>query len=216
MTSHGDCVVSELDIGKKETEYEALEAKLRAVEAEKLAIEEQLEALKRENGELKERIHSGKDGFKTDGAKRIERVVDLTWDGLDEDRTTELMLENTVLEIEKQRTERDAKAWENKFKELELQMLDMQKNFVSGGEQRLSAGMSDGSKEKFVDLVDVVPILRSPDKWIGDLKPAGVKNKILTCTADIYNLYPFLLAYLVYMKNRIVEVLLSFSLSFKR
>ncbi|XP_024022337.1 uncharacterized protein LOC21394715 [Morus notabilis] len=186
MATNGDCVVSELDIEKKETEYEALEAKLRAVEAEKLAIEEQLEALKREIDELKERIHSGKDGFKTDfgGAKRIERVVDLTGDGLDEDRTTELMLVNTVLEIEKQRAERDAKAWENKFKELRLQMLDMQKNFVSGGEQWLLAGMSDGSKEKFVDLVDFVPILRSPDKWIGDLKPAGSASNYTPCKRD--------------------------------
>ena len=160
------------------TKYEVLEAKLRAVEAEKLATEEQLQALKRENNELKERIHGGKDRKNKEGcggAKTVEGVVDLTNDDLFEDRVTQLMIENRVLEVEKQKAERDVKAWEDKFKELESWVLHLQKSSVSTGDQWPLAGKSMGRKEKVVDLVDVGLICHSPGKGVGDLKAAGIK-----------------------------------------
>lgn len=169
------------------TKYEVLEAKLRAAEAERLATEEQLQALKRENSELKERIHGGKDRKNKEGcggAKTIEGVVDLTNDDLFEDRVTRLMIENRVLEAEKQKAERDVKAWEDKFKELESWVLHLQKSSVSTGDQWPLAGKSMGRKEEVVDLVVVGSICHSSGKGIGDLKAAGSASDYTPCKRD--------------------------------
>ena len=162
----------ESEILKKKTEYEALEAKYRALEAEKLGIEQQLEDLRRENGELKECIRGGenKEGFW--GAKATVGVVDLSEHDSDEDRFTQLMIENKILECEKKKAERDVKAWKSKFRELEAWL---GRGLGSASEQRPLVEKSMGNKDRVVDLVDVGVICCSPAKGTGTPKAAGIK-----------------------------------------
>lgn len=161
----------ESEIQNRKTEYEALEAKYRALEAEKLGIEQQLEDLRRENVELKERQlgSENKEGF--GGAKRTERVVDLSEEDLDEDKFIQLMIENKVLECEKEKAERDVKAWESKFRELEAWL---HQGLGSASEQRPLVVKSMGNRENVVDLVDVHSITHSPAKGIATPKAAGL------------------------------------------
>lgn len=176
MGSEARCMELELGLQKKTSEYEALEAKFRALEAEKLATQEKLEVLKRENDQLKERI---KCETKEDGgrANRVESIIDLTEDDWEEDRVSQLMIENSVLECEKRKAERDVKAWENKFKELEPLILHSQKSLVSRGDELPTAGKTMGHMKKAVDLVDIGSVCHSPGQGVGlgDLKATGKK-----------------------------------------
>ncbi|PON96876.1 hypothetical protein TorRG33x02_072550 [Trema orientale] len=173
MRTEARCMELELEVERRKTEYQLLEAKFRALEAEKLATQEKLGALKRENDELKERLGCGNETKEDCGRpKTMEKVVDLTeddWD--DQDRVSQLMIENSVLECEKKKAERDVKAWENKFKELEFWILHSQKNLVSRGEPLALKTMED--KNKVVYLVDIDSVCHSPGKRVGDPKAAG-------------------------------------------
>ena len=177
MRAETRCIELELEVEKKKTEYEALEAKFKALEAEKIATQEKLEALKRENDELKERIACGKGETKEDcvRVKSEERVVDLTKDDWEEDKLTQLMIENRVLECEKKKAERDVEAWENKFKELQLWILHSQKSLVSGGDEWPLVDKTMGDKKKDDDFADIGTICPSPGKGVVDLKAAGIK-----------------------------------------
>ncbi|KAF3432874.1 hypothetical protein FNV43_RR23976 [Rhamnella rubrinervis] len=141
MKSEASCVELELEIQKRNSDYEALEAKFRALEAEKLDVEEKLKALKRENDQLKSRIGDVKD--EKEGCRRdkdMEKIVDLTEDSLDEDKVTELMIENKVLECEKEKAESEVNVWKEKFKDLELWVSHLDESSTSKGAEWLLAG----------------------------------------------------------------------------
>ncbi|KAG6656026.1 hypothetical protein I3843_05G231500 [Carya illinoinensis] len=112
--AEGRCVELELDILKKKSENEVLEAKLRALEIDRLAIEDQLQVLKRENGELKKFV-SGFEGESKFSSRR-ERIVDLTAENEDEDNLFQALIENKVLEYEKRRAESEVEVWKEKFR----------------------------------------------------------------------------------------------------
>ncbi|KAF5451111.1 hypothetical protein F2P56_031406 [Juglans regia] len=112
--AEGRCVELELDILKKKSENEALEAKLRALEIDRLAIEDRLKVLKRENDELKKCVC----GFEGESkvSSRRERIVDLTAENEDEDNLFQVLIENKVLDCEKKRAESEVQVWKEKFK----------------------------------------------------------------------------------------------------
>ncbi|XP_062120240.1 uncharacterized protein LOC133834590 [Humulus lupulus] len=181
------CVELELEVQQKANEYEALKAKFRALEAEKLATEEKLEALKREFDEMKDRNCCRKDETKEvcGRTKRIERIVDLTKDDWEEeeDKVALLMIENRVLELEKKKAERDVKAWEKKFEELQEWILHSQKPLLSGGPV---VEKTRGSKNKAMDLADVDSLCRSPGIGVDDPKTAGSTSFHTPCKDDAY------------------------------
>ncbi|RXI09623.1 hypothetical protein DVH24_025094 [Malus domestica] len=119
---------------KRESEYEALEAKFRALEREKIAVEEEIKALKRESGgDEKKKICGGENG---------EGIGDLSEENGEEDEVFQLLVEIMVLECEKKKAESDVEAWKQKFKDLELMMLKLDKNSVlKGGELPLAGRM---------------------------------------------------------------------------
>ncbi|BFG23466.1 hypothetical protein CerSpe_097400 [Prunus speciosa] len=144
------CVELELEIVRRKSEYEALEAKFRALEVEKLAMEEVIKALKRESDGIKEQDNS--DGDEKNkffgGEKGTKRIVDLTEDKREEDKVFQLMIENKVLESEKKKAENEVEAWKEKFRELESGILKLDNNLVlKGGEVPLAERirLEDGS-----------------------------------------------------------------------
>ncbi|KAK2654082.1 hypothetical protein Ddye_013938 [Dipteronia dyeriana] len=97
------CVELEAEILKKNSEYEALEVRFRALEVEKIAIEDELKTFKRE---------------------KEEGIVDLTTEDADkeeeEDETVaQLMIENSVLECEKRKAENEVEFLKRKLKDFE-------------------------------------------------------------------------------------------------
>ncbi|KAH7538161.1 uncharacterized protein LOC107414615 [Ziziphus jujuba] len=188
----------ELEIQKRKSEYESLEAKFRELEFQKLNIEEKLKALKRENDELQGQVNCGKDE-KGDCTreKGMENVVDLTEDdNLDEDKVFQLMIENNVLECEKKKAEREVKFWQEKFKELELRISHLNDRSISKGneqplaerrevglssENELQAGADLGymlSKDEGADLVRFGEI---GGKRNDNLQPAGFPYNETPC-----------------------------------
>ncbi|XP_068316523.1 uncharacterized protein [Pyrus communis] len=128
------CVELESEIVKRQGEYEALEAKFRALEREKIAVEEEIKALKMESG--------GDEKKKTCGGENGEGIGDLTEENEEEDEVFQLMVEIEVLECEKKKAESDVEAWKQKFKDLELMMLKLDKKSVlKGGELPLAGRM---------------------------------------------------------------------------
>lgn len=197
MKGEASCGELELEIQKRNSDYEALEAKFRAMEAEKLDIEKKLKALERENDLLKDRISGVKD--EKEGCSRdkgMEKIVDLTEDNLDEDKVVELMIENRVLVCEKEKAESEVNVWKEKFKDLELWVSHLDESSISkGGEWLLAGGTKVGlgvrnlkscenglhvgagsdfveNKDKVVDLVQIGDI---GCKTIDNLQAAGTK-----------------------------------------
>ncbi|KAF4380464.1 hypothetical protein F8388_024757 [Cannabis sativa] len=183
------CVELELEVKQKINEYEALEAKFRALEAEKVATQEKLEALKREFDVMKEHNCCGKGETKEvcGRAKRIEKIVDLTnddWEEEEEDKMALLMIENRVLECEKKKAERDVKAWEKKFEELQAWILHSQKPLLSGGPM---VEKTTGSKNEATDLAVVSSLCRrSPGIGIDHPKTAGSAFFHTPCKSDAF------------------------------
>lgn len=142
MEGEARCEELESELQKRNSAYEVLEAKFRALEAEKLDVEEKLKTLRRENGLLKERISGGSDEKGGCGRdKGSEKIVDLTEDNLGEDsKVVDLMIENKVLEFEKQKAESEVKLWKDKFKDLELCVLHLDDSSTTKGGERLLAG----------------------------------------------------------------------------
>lgn len=142
MEGEARCEELESELQKRNSAYEVLEAKFRALESEKLDIEEKLKTLQRENGLLKEHISGGRD--EKGGCRRhkgSEKIVDLTEDNLGEDsKVADLMIENKVLEIEKEKFESEVKLWKDKFKDLELWVSHLDDSSTSKGGERLLAG----------------------------------------------------------------------------
>ncbi|CAI9768165.1 unnamed protein product [Fraxinus pennsylvanica] len=121
------CTTLELDMEKKNKALKFLEAKLSFSELHKLAIEEEARILEERNKELERIIGNGE--------KAIDEVVDLTEkDG--EDKVTQLLIENRVLDCEKMKSESEVKIWEAKYKELELLVMELH--------GRMSTGMVKG------------------------------------------------------------------------
>ncbi|KAK6155594.1 hypothetical protein DH2020_009842 [Rehmannia glutinosa] len=107
------CSRLELDIGKKKSVIESLEGKLGFMELKYLKIENEVRVLKQKNEELENIIRNSKE---------------------EDDRLTHMMIENKVLECEKNRAESENGVWKLKCKELEMQVMELEK--------RLSAEMT--------------------------------------------------------------------------
>ncbi|KAI3458037.1 hypothetical protein Pfo_014700 [Paulownia fortunei] len=105
------CARLEVDIGKKNSVIESLEGKLGFMELRKLEIEDEVRVLKQRNEELEKSIRNGKE----------------------DDKFTQLMIETKVLECEKNKAESEIGVRKVKYKELEMQVIELEK--------RLSAGM---------------------------------------------------------------------------
>ncbi|KAG8381172.1 hypothetical protein BUALT_Bualt06G0094700 [Buddleja alternifolia] len=110
----GKWALLELDIGKKISEIELLEGKLGSMEREKLEIECEVRVLKQSNEELEKIVRNGGD------------------DDDDDDKVTQLMIENKVLECEKSKAESEVKVWKAKCKDLEMQVIDLEKRLSTG------------------------------------------------------------------------------------
>lgn len=180
MDIEARCLELEFKIGRKEKKLEAIEAKFKILEVEKHVIEEELKVLKRENSELKDNSDEIKDGCRRDNGL----------DKFDEDPIVQLMVENKVLECEKEQAERDVKAWKQKCMELESQLMHLNESTGSRGSEWLLAenkkvelGVIDlnvledsldrcamdsaHNNEIIVKMVDTVSLLPSPSEGIG-------------------------------------------------
>ncbi|XP_030536006.1 uncharacterized protein LOC115744794 isoform X1 [Rhodamnia argentea] len=122
----------ELENRKWKSDYEALKDKFKALEAEKQAIECEVGVLKQENSEIKKQIS----GFECDkGCKSgdtngagVKKFVDLIEEQEEEDKVLQLMIENRVLECEKNKAERDLEVLRQSLQELESRVLQMEAN----------------------------------------------------------------------------------------
>lgn len=101
------CAYMELDIVKKNSVIEWLEGKLGFMELKKLGIEDEVTVLKQRNEELEKSIRNG-------------------------DKFTQLMIENKVLESEKNKAESEIEVWKVKCKGLEIQVLELEKRLSAG------------------------------------------------------------------------------------
>ncbi|KAM7504846.1 hypothetical protein LguiB_003750 [Lonicera macranthoides] len=143
------CVVLELEVLKKNDEFESLQGRFGALAGEKLAIEENLGLLKKKNDELEERITRIETSSKVgnEGAKGIGRVVDLTDEIDEEDKVFQLMIENEVLECEKKNAESQVELWKARFKESESRVLELEEKFLSRSKERNSPDkLKEGSE----------------------------------------------------------------------
>ncbi|KAJ6294938.1 hypothetical protein OIU76_022926 [Salix suchowensis] len=98
----------EWEIQKKSIEYHELEAKFK-------------ELGERKNG-LANEVNDSRANI--DEVKEVDGVVDLTAEE-EEDKMMQLMIENKVLEFEKQNAAREVEVWKEKYKELELYALKL-------------------------------------------------------------------------------------------
>lgn len=125
----------ELENQKWKSDYEVLEDKFKALEAEKQAIEREVGVLKQKNSEIKEQTS----GFECDkGCKSgntsnagVKKFVDLIEEHEEEDKVLQLMIENRVLECEKNKAERDLEVLRQSLQELESRVLQMEANSKS-------------------------------------------------------------------------------------
>ncbi|KAH6784035.1 hypothetical protein C2S52_008994 [Perilla frutescens var. hirtella] len=105
------CAYLELDIGKKDSVIKCLEGKVGFMELEKLEIVDEVRKLKQRNEELEKSIRDSKE---------------------EHDKFTLLMTENRVLEFEKKNVEGDLEVWKVKCKELEVQIMELEKKPSAG------------------------------------------------------------------------------------
>ncbi|KAL0299650.1 UNVERIFIED_CONTAM: hypothetical protein Sradi_6624800 [Sesamum radiatum] len=106
------CGLLEIGMGEKNAVIEWLESKVGLMELKKLELEDEVRVLKERNQELEKSNGNGQE---------------------EEDKVTQLMIENNVLECEKRRAESEVEVWKVKCKELEVHVVELEK--------RLSAGM---------------------------------------------------------------------------
>lgn len=109
----------ELEIEEKKKVIERLEGKLGFME---LKFEDEVRVLRQSSEDLEngERVTAKEKG-----------VVDLTEVDDVEDEITKLMIENSVLECEKKKAECEIYGWKVKYKELEMQMVELQKRLLT-------------------------------------------------------------------------------------
>ncbi|KAK4790137.1 hypothetical protein SAY86_017441 [Trapa natans] len=114
------CMQLEYEIKRLNDNFKTLQIKNIAVEPEKQEIEAEIFDLRRKNAELNERIGElelGQDNIcGMNDKSNVANCFDLT--EAEDDTAFQLMIENKALECEKQKAERDAELWKEKFKEL--------------------------------------------------------------------------------------------------
>ncbi|THG09781.1 uncharacterized protein LOC114305201 [Camellia sinensis] len=142
------CVLLELLIEKKKSEFELLEGKLGALEVERVGIEDEVKLLKRRNVELEKQITQIENENKADIGKGTGKVVDLTEEKDEEDKVIQLMIENKVLECEKKRAESEVEVWKLKYKKLEWRVSALEKGILDfkGGRSPLAGMMKSRSE----------------------------------------------------------------------
>ncbi|XP_028107674.1 uncharacterized protein LOC114306602 isoform X2 [Camellia sinensis] len=142
------CVLLELLIEKKKSEFELLEGKLGALEVERAGIEDEVKLLKRRNVELEKQITQIENENKADIGKGTGKVVDLTEEKDEEDKVIQLMIENKVLECEKKRAESEVEVWKLKYKKLEWRVSALEKDILDfkGGQSPLAGMMKSRSE----------------------------------------------------------------------
>lgn len=142
------CVLLELLIEKKKSEFELLEGKLGALEVERVGIEDEVKLLKRRNVELEKQITKIENENKADIGKGTGKVVDLTEEKDEEDKVIQLMIENKVLECEKKRAESEVEVWKLKYKKLEWRVSALEKDILDfkGGRSPLAGMMKSRSE----------------------------------------------------------------------
>lgn len=119
-----ECTCSGLrqEIEQERNGFKLLEGKFEALQVEKLVVEDELEVLKRRSQELEEKM------------SRIESNEE----NEEEDKVLQLMIENSVLECEKRKAERDVEYWKSKCNELKLIVEELDKKLVSEAGDRIS------------------------------------------------------------------------------
>lgn len=122
------CVELELEIQKKNSEFELLEGKFGALAVEKIAIDEELGVLKKKYDELKKKMTCAENGNKvvTTGENGREREVDVTDEKDEGEKVFNLVIENKVLDCEKKKAESEVEFWKAKFKVLEARELEFE------------------------------------------------------------------------------------------
>lgn len=121
------CSELELEIAQRKSDFEALDAMFKELEAAKNAVESQLMAFRTGNAQ----VHQG--------SKKVNAVVDLTTGEEEEDKVAQIMIENRVLECEKKKAENEVEFWKEKFKQLELRVLQLDDtSFLKGGKPPLN------------------------------------------------------------------------------
>ncbi|KAL2226982.1 uncharacterized protein LOC105160385 [Sesamum indicum] len=123
------CGLLEIGMGEKNAVIEWLECKVGLMELKKLELEDELRVLKERNQELE----------KSNG------------NGEEEDKVTQLMIENNVLECEKRKAESEVEVWKVKCKKLELQVMELEKR-LSAGMMKTGSGLPEMYQAKTIDL----------------------------------------------------------------
>lgn len=132
-TARARCSKLELEIRRKDIEYEALETKYKALKVEKVAIEDELRVFKQKIDELNKRSFCGEGKDKVDcgqADRKTEGVVDLTEEDEEEDVVIQLMMENSALELEKKRAEDEVGVWKEKYRKLHSFVQRMDSNSI--------------------------------------------------------------------------------------
>ncbi|KAL0304381.1 UNVERIFIED_CONTAM: hypothetical protein Sradi_6306200 [Sesamum radiatum] len=123
------CGLLEIGMGEKNAVIEWLESKVGLMELKKLELEDEVRVLKERNQELE----------KSNG------------NGEEEDKVTQLMIENNVLECEKRKAESEVEVWKVKCKELEVHVVELEKR-LSAGMMKMDSGLPEMYSAKTSDL----------------------------------------------------------------
>ncbi|XP_073306084.1 uncharacterized protein [Primulina huaijiensis] len=116
----------ELEIEEKKNVIERLKGKLGFMELKKFKFEDEIRVLRQSNEDLETRIRKGERVTAKENG-----VVDLTAVDDEEDKITKLIIENGVLECEKKKAECEIYDWKVKYKELEIQVVELQKRLLA-------------------------------------------------------------------------------------
>lgn len=101
----------ELDIEKKNSVIDCLERKVGFMELEHIEFLDEVRKLKQRNEELEKSIRDSEE---------------------DQEKISLLMIENEVLSCEKRKAESDLEVWKLKCKELEVQVMELEKKLAVG------------------------------------------------------------------------------------
>ncbi|XP_057798622.1 uncharacterized protein LOC131014618 [Salvia miltiorrhiza] len=105
------CANLEIDIGKKNSIIERLECKVGFMELENIEFLDEVRKLKQRNEELEKSIRDSEE---------------------EQEKFTHLMIENEVLLCEKRKAESDLERWKLKCKEMEAQVMELEKKLATG------------------------------------------------------------------------------------
>ncbi|MED6223791.1 hypothetical protein PIB30_077543 [Stylosanthes scabra] len=170
------CAELEFELQRKQSQYEALEAKLKALEVEKFSVEEELNVLR-----VSSQKHKGEKQISNEKERGEGTIDDLT----DDNKVVQLMVEKKVLEGEKKRAESEAELWKDNYKKMELHAILLE---LGRGQERNEKPKAS-NRTKFLPAIQARKQLKfqneeSPSKRIAPSTPLCA-NSASVCVIDI-------------------------------